>query len=1200
MMKAKFAASVLCLAAFSAVAQKAAPSGKDTVVLEGFISADQTLAPNKAYVVKYNVKVGKGAVLTISPGTQIFFEPGTSLVLEGGLQAEGAPNNFIEFTSRNPGLPGSGLVVRGNQGKDINIRYAVFRELNLPLKFESEWYRKNVIVEKNVFKELYTGESSVLITSPLVDYQPGADNSVNFSFSNNAFYDNWSSIFIENFEDNFMKLRFDNNLLTNNVVYGIDIGIPSNTPVFGLFDDQKREQKMQMEGNSIFGNYQINSSTDTIIREISVGIQGEGEQFSIPGNFFRSKNPDYVSSTFDHFFQNSSLPLLKAQPILPEPKEIAPPHIWKVKIAGSEVMNYDDLPRDVDPRNVAFEVHFNKPVSQLDKSQLEVITLDTLVEKITKTPVAISNSKWSGDKKVFSFNVSNASFLRDPYAYIRLMNFKDAEGFLVPNFSIGQRSAVNKYKRSYSGGIQSAEFIAAKSGSINVGMDGKAFLPDQKSVKTLETLTDLGVLKNLGPYRSLTKTWEIGLMLGASNYFGTLTYNLADRDEYNFSIGLYGQYNMNKWLSFRATFQYLKISGNEIGDGDPDRARRALNFKNNMVEGSLTAHWHVLKYGTSRGEKFTPTIFAGIGVFRNAPMSQIYLYSNDKNEPVYLTYKSDKFFYDGTGDPIWIPLRPVGLEGQTVGGVDPEAFSQSKNADLFAGREAPKQFKKVQVSFPIGFSLDYIIYNKWVISAELGVHITTTKYLDGAGGYYWDRGSSYDANGGFEFDPIYGLPVDAHGTIVNANPEIWGKVGRDKILIHDGNVPCPDPGQPCNRIGFSDPTALDPVTGQPLYTEYDVAALLANPSLVNLDQARANPDPNQPNPNSSYNDAFTFNNAKKGNPSALDHFGFVGLKISKVIGKKEKKPKSKATVKFKDNDKDALSDEEEKLKGTNPRNPDTDDDGLIDGEEVKLGTDPLKVDTDEDGLNDYKEASELSTDPTNKDTDSDGLGDGDEVNTHHTDPNNPDSDAGGVNDGDEVNAHKTNPMKRDDDPMDSDGDGIINSKDECPNQRGEARFEGCPDSDGDGLMDKEDECPQVAGVRERKGCPQEEPEEQQKKEVEEDLQKLLNNIEFDTNKDVIKSTSFGDLNTATEILSEHDSYNVIIEGHTDDVGDDAANKMLSQKRAEAVKSYLARRGVSESRIVAVGYGEERPIASNDTEEGRQRNRRVTIKLVKPY
>jgi len=996
---------------FFAFGQKPAAS-RDTVVLEGFISTDKTLTPNKVYKVNFNVKVSKNATLTVNPGTQVVFEPGTSLVLEGGLNAEGAPNNFIEFTSANPDAPGNGILIRGSSdGRDINIRYAVFRQLEVPLRFESEWYRKNVTIEKNVFTELYTGESNILITTPLVDYQPGADNSVNFSFSHNAFYDNWGSIFIENFEDNFMKLKFDNNLITNNVVYGIDIGIPSNTPVFGLFDDQKSDFRMQMQGNSIFGNYQINSATDTIIREISVGIQGEGEEFSIPNNFFRSKNPEYISSTFDHFYQNSSLPLLKAQPVLTKPQENVPPHIWKVHINGFEVENYDDLPRDIDPRNVTFDVYFNKPVTAFNQTQLEMVTFDTLAEKILKTPVTISQTRWSPDKTVFSFTASNASFIRDPYAFIEIANFKDAEGFLVPRFKIGQKNAINKYKGLEGVGVKSADLISAKKGSINVDVEGKAFLPTEKSVKTLETLSDLGVLKNLGPYRSLTKTWEIGLVAGVSNYFGTLTYKLVDQDEYHFSAGIFGQYNLNKWLSFRAMVWYGQISGSDIGDNDPDRAKRLLNFKNNIVEGSLTTHWHLLKYGTSRGEKFTPTIFAGVGIFRNAPMSRIFLYHNDKNEPVFLSYKEGQFFYDGTGSDVWVPLRPIGIEGQTVGGIDPEGFSNNPDTTIrneFLKHEAPRQFRKVQVSFPIGVSLDYIIYNKWVVSVELGVRLTTTKYLDGHGGYYWDRGSQWDNNGNFLLDE-YGLPLNAHQSIVDANPEIWGKVNGEKVLIRDPNLPG-------NRIGFADPNVKD-VNNEPVYTEYNVAALIANPSLVNVDVGRGYPDPDPNNLQSSQNrnDAFTFNDARKANPKALDHFAFIGLKISKVIAKKDKKQrsryKSKEKIRARDSDNDGVSDEEEKLLGTSSRNTDSDGDGLIDGEEVRLKTDPMKKDTDGDGLTDYKEANDLQTDALKKDSDNDGLEDGTEVNQYKTDPLEADTDKDGVNDGIEVNENKTDPLK---------------------------------------------------------------------------------------------------------------------------------------------------------------------------------------------
>ncbi|HXH19628.1 MAG TPA: DUF6089 family protein [Chitinophagales bacterium] len=1050
----------LTLLVFNTAAQKTSAAAKDTVELEGFISADKTLIPGKVYLVKYNVKVGKGAVLTIHPGTEVLFDAGTSIVVEGGLQIAGSPNNFALFSSRNPNAPGTGFLIRGNQGKDIAIRYALFKSLTVPLRFEAEWFRKNVNIEKNIFTELYTGESNILITSPLVDYQPGADNTVNFSFSGNAFYDNWGSIFIENFEDNFMKLKFDNNLITNNVVYGIDIGIPSNTPVFGLFDNLGSEYKMQMEGNSIFGNYQINSSTDTIIREISVGIQGDGEQFSIPNNFFRSKNPDHISSTFDHFYQNSDLPLLKAQPLLTEPRDLAPPHIWKVKINNAELIDYDAMPENLDPRNVSFEAHFNKPVTAFDKTQLEMVTYDTIAEKIVKSPVTISQTKFSPDGKVFSFVVSNASFVRDKYAYVILTNFKDREGFIVPNFPIGQRKAINRYKRvtSQYGLVKSADLISKKKGIIDVDVEGgKAFLPDEKSVKTLEALTDLGALQSLGPYRSLTKTWEVGMMAGATNYFGTLTYNLVSRNDFHFSFGVFGQYNLNKWVSFRGLLWYGKLSGNDFNSADPDRYRRLLNFKNTIIEGSLTAHWHLLKYGISRGEKFTPTLFAGIGIFRNNPLSRIFLYSNQKGEPVYLTYKEGQFLYDGSGSDVWVPLRPIGTEGQTVGGVDPEYFSKSPNADLFEDHTAPRQFGKVQISFPVGISLDYIVYNKWIISAELGVRITATKYIDGVGGYYWDRGSEYDGNGYFQLDS-FGIPKNAHQTIIDANPEIWGKVNGEDVLLPE-------------KLGFIDPNVK--INGTPVYSEYYTAALLANPSLVNVDQGRADNNPNQPNPNSYYNDAFTFNNAKRANPSAMDHYAFIGLKISKVIGKKEKKNKykSKTSIRVKDADSDALPDEDEKLKGTNPRNSDTDGDGLIDGEEVKLSTDPLKADTDGDGLGDYKEVNDLSTDAKKKDSDDDGLEDGAEVNIHKTDPNNADSDEGGINDGDEVNKMKTNPLNPADDPIDSDNDGVINSKDDCPNQRGEPQNNGCPDSDRDGVLDKEDDCPYVAGEKENNGCP---------------------------------------------------------------------------------------------------------------------------------
>jgi len=104
------------------------------------------------------------------------------------------------------------------------------------------------------------------------------------------------------------------------------------------------------------------------------------------------------------------------------------------------------------------------------------------------------------------------------------------------------------------------------------------------------------------------------------------------------------------------------------------------------------------------------------------------------------------------------------------------------------------------------------------------------------------------------------------------------------------------------------------------------------------------------------------------------------------------------------------------------------------------------------------------------------------------------------------------------------------------------------------------------------------------------------NIHFETASATIKQESFSDLDTIVEILMDYPTVDALVEGHTDDVGDDAANMTLSQKRAAAVKQYIENKGIDAMRLTAKGYGETQPVAKNDTPEGRQLNRRVEVKL----
>ena len=107
----------------------------------------------------------------------------------------------------------------------------------------------------------------------------------------------------------------------------------------------------------------------------------------------------------------------------------------------------------------------------------------------------------------------------------------------------------------------------------------------------------------------------------------------------------------------------------------------------------------------------------------------------------------------------------------------------------------------------------------------------------------------------------------------------------------------------------------------------------------------------------------------------------------------------------------------------------------------------------------------------------------------------------------------------------------------------------------------------------------------------------LRNTMFDFDKDVIKEAAKGPLNKVVAWLQEHPKVKVEISGHTDNKGSDKYNQDLSERRARAVYNYFISQGVDKFRLAYAGYGKTRPIATNDTEEGRQMNRRVELNVI---
>ena len=169
---------------------------------------------------------------------------------------------------------------------------------------------------------------------------------------------------------------------------------------------------------------------------------------------------------------------------------------------------------------------------------------------------------------------------------------------------------------------------------------------------------------------------------------------------------------------------------------------------------------------------------------------------------------------------------------------------------------------------------------------------------------------------------------------------------------------------------------------------------------------------------------------------------------------------------------------------------------------------------------------------------------------------------------------------------DSDGDGVANKLDKCPNTEAGIKVDGsgCPlDVDADGIPDSKDACPTVKGTAALNGCPE-----------------VVSSgpvvpIQFEFNSSVLKTSAYSILDKLSSDLKANSSAIVQLDGHASAEGTEEYNISLSRDRANSVKTYLVNSGIAASRIAVTAHGESRPVASNATEAGRVENRRVEIK-----
>jgi outer membrane protein OmpA-like peptidoglycan-associated protein len=146
---------------------------------------------------------------------------------------------------------------------------------------------------------------------------------------------------------------------------------------------------------------------------------------------------------------------------------------------------------------------------------------------------------------------------------------------------------------------------------------------------------------------------------------------------------------------------------------------------------------------------------------------------------------------------------------------------------------------------------------------------------------------------------------------------------------------------------------------------------------------------------------------------------------------------------------------------------------------------------------------------------------------------------------------------------------------------GVAKYQGCPvpDTDGDGINDENDRCPNVAGIEGNLGCPE-----------------MI--LYYKRDVAALSADDKANLDKVVTFLNNNPDINITLEGHTSTLGDAKYNQTLSEKRANNSMAYLVSKGIDKGRLTAVGYGEQFPIGDNSKEEGRAQSRRTVVKVTR--
>lgn len=312
----------------------------------GAVGAQDTLSGQyESLMLAAGTHLIKGVVnvngsLEVAAGATLLFDEGGSLICYRRVQFNGNAVNRITLQSL-PGKKANGLVVRGDDADaSVQITHTRFTQLIVPLRFEGEWYRKNVAVENTEFVNNKSPNAIVYVMPPR--FEPGKENPViGFQISQCVFSGNESPVYFEDLTSDNLKITVVDNLFMSNRLADYGVYNFSGNIIFGRADSYTSTYQATFSGNSFLQNYLLNLSADTVLRESTIGLYGTFDSLSAVNNYWGYTNLSLIRLNIYDYYTNYTAPKLLIEPISNQPSATVPPHVFRVLpgVSSSGVQN---------------------------------------------------------------------------------------------------------------------------------------------------------------------------------------------------------------------------------------------------------------------------------------------------------------------------------------------------------------------------------------------------------------------------------------------------------------------------------------------------------------------------------------------------------------------------------------------------------------------------------------------------------------------------------------------------------------------------------------------------------------------------------------------------------------------------------------------------------------------------------------------